>query len=75
MEPTAWWKHVPEPGGPTVSVARWYWPEATRVEVNNGNGEGWVDRPVFLDLHDDPGWEESTEADAEAWLASNETTS
>ena len=66
MNPTAWFRYR------TVSdristVARWYWPEATLVEVNSGSG--WREEPLFLDVTDDPGWEDISEEDAEAWLA------
>lgn len=67
MKPTKWFKTGTADGQQTA-VARWYWPESTLTEVNTGTG--WVERPIFLDLHDDPGWEETTEADVDAWLSS-----
>ena len=55
MEPTAYFHH--RRGG----WARWYWPDATKVEVFR-EGE-WVERPLFLDLNEDPDWEDVDEAD------------
>lgn len=66
MTPTAWFRYRTVDDRVSV-VARWYWPDATRVEVNDGSG--WREEPLFLEVTDDPSWEETTEAEAEAWLA------
>lgn len=50
-----------------VSAARWWWPDDTYTEVNKG--DGWAFAPVFLDLHEDTGWETATEEEVEAFLA------
>lgn len=66
MNATGWFRYRTVGGRVTV-VARWYWPEATLVEVNDGSG--WRQEPLLLEITDDPSWEEITEADADAWLA------
>lgn len=66
MTPTAWFRYRTVEGRVAV-VARWYWPDATLVEVNDGSG--WREESLFLEITEDPSWEEITEDEAEAWLA------
>lgn len=65
MNPTAWfqYRHV---DGSIKAVARWYFPAATRVEVNDGTG--WRDAPLLLEITDDTGWEDTDERSAERWV-------
>lgn len=73
MKPTAWFLNnftppvdsdLPEA---VTAAARSYWPNSTRCETNDGSG--WVERPILLDLAEDPSWVAATEADVDAWLA------
>jgi len=67
MKPTMWFKHLMGNDDTVSVVGRWFWPEATKTEVNDGSG--WRDAPVFLAMNDDPSWEQITETEADEWLA------
>lgn len=67
MKPTAWFKY--RIAGAIRVVARWYFPTSTLVEINNGSGTGWVVARRLLEITEEPEWEDSTEAEAEEWLA------
>ena len=70
MKPTAWFQKRDD-DDTIVRVARGYWPEATRMELNYG--DGWVDPPegskLFLDVLEEASWEIVTEQVAENWVA------
>lgn len=73
MNPTKWWKHTDD-DGETLTVARWYWPDATRVDMFLHDGStGWSDplpgSEVFLEITDDPSWVEIGRDEAEQWIA------
>lgn len=59
MSPTRWFKYL-DGNGNIKLVARWYYPQATKVEVNDGSG--WREAPLFLEIAEDPSWEEIPES-------------
>jgi hypothetical protein len=68
--PTAWFlaKNPAIRDGQPTAAARWYWPGSTKTEKNTVNGD-WVDADLFDSLQDDPTWVDSTEAEANTWVA------
>lgn len=69
MTATGYWISVAPSTGRKTAVARGYWPESTLTEVNYGDGNGWVEKPLLMELDEDPYWESTDEATVEAWLA------
>lgn len=57
-------------GGKPFSAARWYWPDSTDVEIYDFGTKSWILNDSFLSINDDPQWENATEEQIDAWIAS-----